>query len=108
VQLTLRPRLQYETQQLRTEQATDAWQDRDGHRAGIEGISSRHPGAATSTRPATAWPKTHLQHVLTALALNLVRLDAWLTSVPPGGSWVSRLTRLRPALAEGSARDRPD
>ena len=42
-------------------------------------------------------PKTHLQHVLAALALNLVRVDAWLTGTPLGGSWVSRLTRLRPA-----------
>jgi hypothetical protein len=25
--------------------------------------------------------KTHLQHVLTALAINLVRVDAWLTRV---------------------------
>jgi hypothetical protein len=40
-----------------------------------------------------------LQHVLTALVLNLVRVGAWLTGTPPGGSWVSRLTRLRPALA---------
>jgi Transposase DDE domain len=39
--------------------------------------------------------KTHLQHVLTALALNLVRVDAWLSGTPPGGTWVSRLTRLR-------------
>jgi hypothetical protein len=37
--------------------------------------------------------------VLTALTLNLVRLDAWLTGTPLSGSWVSRLTRLRPALA---------
>jgi len=36
--------------------------------------------------------------VLTALALNLVRVDAWLTGTPLGGSWISRLTRLRPAL----------
>jgi transposase len=27
-------------------------------------------------------PKTHLQHVLTALATNLLRLDAWLQGVP--------------------------
>jgi Transposase DDE domain len=40
-------------------------------------------------------PKTHLQHVLIALALNLVRVGAWLTGTPLGGSWVSRLTRLR-------------
>ncbi len=37
--------------------------------------------------------------MLTALALNLVRLDAWLSGIPPGGTWASRLTRLRPALS---------
>jgi Transposase DDE domain len=36
--LTFRPRTQYETQQqLRAEQATDAWRERYAHRAGIEG-----------------------------------------------------------------------
>jgi transposase len=97
--VTFRPRTQYETQrQLRTEQATNAWRERYGHRCGIEGTiaqacrrsdlhHARYRGLA----------KTHLQHVLTALALNLVRLDAWLTGIPLGGSWVSRLTRLRPA-----------
>jgi hypothetical protein len=32
--------------------------------------------------------------VLTALAINLVRVDAWLTGVATTGSWTSRLTRL--------------
>ena len=99
--LTFRPRTQYETQQqLRAEQATDAWRERYAHRAGVEGTiaqacrrgdlhQARYRGLA----------KTHLQHVLTALALNLVRVDAWLSGTPPGGSWASRLTRLRPALS---------
>jgi transposase len=97
--LTFRPRTQYETQhRLRAEQATSAWRERYAHRAGIEGTiaqaarrgdlhQARYRGLA----------KTHLQHILTALALNLVRLDAWLSGIPPGGSWASRLTRLRPA-----------
>jgi len=42
--------------------------------------------------------KTHLQHVLTALALNLVRVDAWLTGVATTGSWTSRLARLTQPL----------
>ena len=99
--LTFRPRAQYEAQQqLRAEQATDSWQARYAHRAGVEGTiaqaarrgdlhHARYRGLA----------KTHLQHVLTALALNLVRVDAWLSGIPPGGSWTSRLIRLRPALS---------
>jgi len=99
--LTFRPRQQYEAQrQLRAEQATDGWRERYAHRSGIEGTIAQ--AARRSDVHHTRYrglPKTHLQHVLTALALNLVRLDAWLTGTPLGGSWVSRLTRLRPALA---------
>jgi IS5 family transposase len=99
--LTFRPRHQYEAQrQLRAEQATDAWRDRYAHRSGIEGTiaqASRRSDLHQARYRGLA--KTHLQHVLTALALNLVRIDAWLTGTPLGGSWASRLTRLRPALS---------
>jgi transposase len=99
--LTFRPRPQYEAQrQLRAEQATDAWRDRYGHRAGVEGtIAQASRRSDLHHARYRGLPKTHLQHVLTALALNLVRLDAWLSGIPPGGSWASRLTRLRPALS---------
>ena len=96
--LTFRPRVQYEAQRLlRAEQATDAWQERYGHRSGVEGTiaqASRRGDLHHARYRGLA--KTHLQHVLTALALNLVRFDAWLTGTPLGGSWASRLTRLRP------------
>jgi transposase len=99
--LTFRPRRQYETQrQLRAEQATDTWRDRYAHRSGIEGTIAQASRRSDLHQARYRGPyKTHLQHVLTALALNLVRVDAWLTGTPLGGSWVSRLTRLRPALA---------
>jgi hypothetical protein len=96
--LTFRPRLQYETQRrLRAEQATPAWRDRYAHRSGIEGTIAQasHRSDLHQARY-RGLPKTHLQHVLTALALNLVRVDAWLTGIPLGASWVSRLTRLQP------------
>ena len=99
--LTFRPRIQYETQhQLRAEQATDSWRDRYAHRSGVEGTiaqASRRSDLHHARYRGLA--KTHLQHVLTALALNLVRVDAWHTGTPLGGGWVSRLTRLRPALS---------
>jgi transposase len=99
--LTFRPRRQYQTQrQLRTEQATPAWQERYAHRSGIEGtIAQAARRSDLHQARYRGLPKTHLQHVLTALALNLVRVDAWLSGTPLGGSWVSRLTRLRPALS---------
>jgi hypothetical protein len=99
--LTFRPRLQYETQQqLRAEQATGAWRQRYAHRAGIEGTIAQGTRRADLHQACyRGLAKTHLQHVLTALALNLVRIDAWLSGTPPGGTWVSRLTRLRAELS---------
>jgi transposase len=97
--LTFRPRTQYETQQqLRAEQATDAWRERYADRAGIEGTIAQAARRADFHQARyRGLAKTHLQHVLTALALNLVRVDAWLSGTPPGGTWASRLTRLRAA-----------
>jgi transposase len=99
--LTFRPRTQYETQQqLRAGQATPAWRERYAHRAGVEGtIAQAARRSDLHQARYRGLAKTHPQHVLTALALNLVRLDAWLTGIPLGGSWVSRLTRLRAAPA---------
>jgi transposase len=99
--LTFRPRAQYEAQQrLRAEQATDAWRERYAHRAGVEGtIAQATRRADLHQARYRGLAKTHLQHVLTALALNLVRVDAWLSGIPPGGTWASRLTRLRAELS---------
>jgi IS5 family transposase len=75
-----------------------AWRDRYAHRAGVEGtIAQATRRADLHQARYRGLAKTHLQHVLTALALNLVRIDAWLSGTPPGGTWASRLTRLRPA-----------
>jgi hypothetical protein len=101
VPLTVRPRTRYKTQQqLRAEQATDAWRERYAHRAGIEGTivqATRRSDLHQARYRGLA--KTHLQHMLTGLAVNLVRVDAWLSGTPPGGTRASRRTRLRAALA---------
>jgi hypothetical protein len=99
--LTFRPRAQYQTQrQLRAEQATDAWRECYAQRAGIEGtIAQAARRSDLHQARYRGLAKTHLQHVLTALALNLVRVDAWLSGIPPGGTWSSRLTRLRTELS---------
>ena len=39
-------------------------------------------------------PKTHFQHVLTAVAINLVRIDAWLLGKSPGSTYQSPLALL--------------
>jgi transposase len=39
-------------------------------------------------------PKTQLQHILTAVAINLVRIDDWLCGRPPGQTYHSPLAQL--------------
>jgi transposase len=43
--------------------------------------------------------KTQLQHLLTALALNMVRLDAWWRGMPPAKTRCSPFAALRGAVA---------
>lgn len=64
-------------------------------RAGVEGSLSQGV-RAFGPRQARyiGLPKTHLQHLLTAAAINLVRLDAWLTDRPRAASRPNRLAAL--------------
>lgn len=41
--------------------------------------------------------KTHLQHVLTAVAIDVVRLSEWWAGTPPAGTRCSRFAALKPA-----------
>jgi hypothetical protein len=41
----------------------------------------------------------HLAHVFTAVAINLIRLDAWWTATPLGQTQTSHLTTLGASLA---------
>ena len=43
--------------------------------------------------------KVHLEHVLSAVALNLIRLDAWWNGHPLDRTRTSHLARLELALA---------
>ncbi|MCX5095932.1 IS1182 family transposase [Streptomyces sp. NBC_00365] len=84
----------------RADQSTDEWYQRYKHRAGIEGTVAQAVTRCGMRR--TRYPglrKTHLQHVLTACAINLVRTDAWQTGTPLGATRVSQFTRLRPPAA---------
>ena len=78
--LMLRPKAQYETlQAIREEQKTEAWKERYDRRAGVEGTLAR--GIQVLGLRKTRYiglAKTHLQHVMTAVALNIVRLVAWI------------------------------
>ena len=100
-QLTLKPRVLHEAlQDNRAEQDTADWQARYAIRAGVEG-TMRQAVAVTGARNARyrGLPKTHLEHVFSAVALNLIRLDAWWNGHPLDRRRTSHLARLELALA---------
>ena len=78
-QLGLRPRPQFEALQVaRTAQTTAAFKHKYAARAGIEGTISEAVRMSELRRSRyRGQAKTHLQHVLTAVALNLGRLVVW-------------------------------
>lgn len=80
----LRPRPQHEAlQNVRRQQETEAWRVRYGKRAGIEGTLSQAVRAFGLRRCRyLGLAKTKLQHVFTAIAINVVRFDAWMTERP--------------------------
>lgn len=92
----LRPQAIHEALHARrAEQHTPAFRQQYAMRAGIEGTHSqgvRRMGLRRSRYDGL--PKTHLQHVLTAVAINLVRIDAWLLGKSPGSTYQSPLASL--------------
>jgi transposase len=98
--VTFLPRRQQQAQQwLRAEQATGDWRQGYALRCGVESLISQASRLCDLHQARyRGLAKTHLQHVLTALAINLVRVDAWLTGVATTGSWTSRLARLAQPL----------
>ncbi|MEU1406416.1 IS1182 family transposase [Streptomyces sp. NPDC005728] len=94
--LTLLPQEQQQVlEQRRHEQQTDEWKARYNVRAGVEGTISqavRRTGIRRSRY--TGLAKTHLGNVLAATAINLIRLDAWLTDTPLGTTRTSHLAAL--------------
>ncbi|MET8184164.1 transposase [Streptomyces sp. NPDC005336] len=100
-QLMLRPRPIHEAvERARTEQTTYGWKDRYAARAGVQGTIHQAVAVSGIRRSRyTSLPKTHLAHVFTATALNLIRLDAWWTANPLGRRRTSHLTRLGLTLA---------
>lgn len=83
--LKLRPRAQHEAlQRRRQEQTSDAFKHRYAKRAGIEGsIAQGTRGFDLRRTPYRGQAKTHLHHILLAIAMNLTRLVAWLLDEPP-------------------------
>ncbi len=94
--LRLRPQAQHQAlRRLRRQQTTPEWKKRYHRRAGVEGTISQGV-RAFGLRKARylGLAKVHLQHILTATAMNLVRLFAWLSEVPLAGTRISRFAAI--------------
>lgn len=98
-ELTLRPQAQHEAlQAARQRQTTPLFKQVYGRRAGIEGTLSQGTRAFELRRSRyLGEAKTHLQHLATAAAINLVRLFAWFEERPPESSRISPFAALAPA-----------
>jgi transposase len=100
-QLTVRPQVFHEAiQAARQRQESAAFTAQYAQRAGIEGTHAqgiRRCGLRHSRYMGLA--KTHLQHVITAVALNVVRLGAWWLGVPLAKTRCSPFAALRRAAA---------
>lgn len=99
-EITVRPQPQHEAlQEVRRNQETEAWRERYGKRAGVEGTVSQAVRVFGLRRCRyLGLAKTRLQHIFTALALNVVRLDAWLTGQPLAKTRRSVFASLKPLI----------
>lgn len=82
-----------------TAEQDQEWRAKYALRADVEG-TIRQAIAVTGSRRACyrVLAKTHLEHVYCAVALNLIRLDAWLNGQPLNHTRTSHLTRTDLAL----------
>lgn len=100
-QIALRPREVHELVHAnRTAQQQKSWQAKYALRAGVEGTI--HQAVQVTGAHRTRYrglAKTHLEHVYSAVALNLIRLDAWWNGKPLDHQRTSHLSRLSITLA---------
>jgi len=99
--IKLHPRPQYEALQAgQAWYASEEGQRQYARRAGVEGTLSQGVRAFGLRRTRyRGLPKTHLQHVATAAAINIDRIVAWLDERPRAQTRTSRFAALAPANA---------
>ena len=97
--IRIQPQSKFEMmQKIRRRQKTDEFKQKYKIRAGVEGTISQAVGALDMRRSRyRGLAKTHLQHVATAVAMNLHRVIAWLNGVTPAITRQSRFAALQPA-----------
>ena len=99
--VTIRPREQYEALELaRRREGTSEYKEGYGKRAGVEGTITQGVRACGMRRSRYAGEaKTHLQHLATAAALNVLRIGDWLAEKPREQTRASAFARLMTPLA---------
>jgi hypothetical protein len=94
-QLTVPPREVHQVQaRTRAAQATEAWQARYAVRAGVEGTINQAVDLGIRRARYRGIHNTRLQHVLTACAINLIRLEAYWNGDMLDRTRTSHLSRL--------------
>ena len=93
---TLRPQERHEAlQAARGQQETAEWKAEYARRSGIEGtLSEGVRGFGLRRCRYTGLARAHIQHVITAAAMNLSRLAAWLAEDPRETTRTSQFARL--------------
>jgi len=96
--LKLRSKVQHEAlQEARQYQCTDDFKERYKKRAGVEGLVSQGVRCCGLRRSRyIGLAKTHLQHILTAAAINLTRAVSWVQGTPRATTRVSAFAALAP------------
>lgn len=99
--LTFKPRREYELLQwARQREHTPEFKDSYKRRAGIEGTLSQGVRAFDLRRSRyIGQAKTHLQHILTAVAINLIRFVNWMEATPLATTRVTAFAKLALPLA---------
>jgi transposase len=99
--ITILPKEQYQALQMaRERQNTEAFKEQYALRAGIEATFSQGVRAFELRRSRyIGLAKTHLQHLLTAAAMNFVRVGLWFTQTPRAKTRLSAFQKLHQAAA---------
>jgi transposase len=95
--ITVYPRQKHESlQAARQRQTTQEFQGLYAQRAGVEGVHAQGIRVADLRHAHyCGTKKVHLQHLATAAALDLIRMDAWLQGIPLARTRISPLARLK-------------
>jgi transposase len=99
--ISILPEEQYQALQIaRERQTSEAFKEQYALRSGIEATFSQAVRAFELRRSRyLGLAKTHLQHVLTAAAINFVRVGLWFTQTPRAKTQLSAFQKLYQAAA---------